>query len=95
MTKYQPFMIVTEYMTGGSISDIFRAGRFPSVWRGIQMALDCAKGLSYLHNRSPQVGAGASCSGAVCVAMRHSTFRVIQPCHHLNPAAPTRRPPRP
>mmetsp|Transcript_18868 Transcript_18868/g.40627 ORF Transcript_18868/g.40627 Transcript_18868/m.40627 type:complete len:504 (+) Transcript_18868:214-1725(+) len=54
VTKRQPFMIVTEFMTGGSLSDIFRGGRFPGMWRAVQLALDCARGLAYLHNRSPQ-----------------------------------------
>lgn len=53
VTKYQPFMIVTEYMTGGSVSDMFRSGPPPNMWRAVHLALDCAKGLAYLHNRSP------------------------------------------
>eukprot|EP00798_Chlamydomonas_sp_ICE-L_P006021 gene6021-5329_t len=47
VTKYQPFMIVTEYMAGGSMSDIFRANRLPNI------ALDCARGLAYQHNQTP------------------------------------------
>eukprot|EP00798_Chlamydomonas_sp_ICE-L_P023673 gene23673-9209_t len=62
VTKYQPFMIVTEYMTGGSISDIFRSGNLPNVWRSTQIALDCAKGLAYLHNRTPHALAPKSSS---------------------------------
>ncbi|PNW74839.1 hypothetical protein CHLRE_12g507750v5 [Chlamydomonas reinhardtii] len=61
VTKQTPFMIVTEYMVGGSLADLFRGAssaargqRFPSMWRSIQLALDMARGLAYLHNRSPQ-----------------------------------------
>eukprot|EP00198_Chlamydomonas_reinhardtii_P001505 XP_001690841.1 protein kinase [Chlamydomonas reinhardtii] len=54
VTKQTPFMIVTEYMVGGSLADLFRGQRFPSMWRSIQLALDMARGLAYLHNRSPQ-----------------------------------------
>eukprot|EP00798_Chlamydomonas_sp_ICE-L_P028052 gene28052-31154_t len=53
VTKTQPFMIVTEFMTGGSLTDMFRQQRFPALWRGVEMALDMARGLAYLHNRSP------------------------------------------
>ncbi len=55
VTKTQPFMIVTEYMTGGSLSDLVKAERLPSLWRAVQLALDCARGLAYLHSRSPAV----------------------------------------
>lgn len=68
VTKQQPFMIVTEYMTGGSLLDYFKrmnaTAQNPkskaqgpkgfSIWRSVQLALDCARGLAYLHNRSPQ-----------------------------------------
>lgn len=53
VTKQLPYMIVTEYMPGGSLSDVFKGTEFPSLWRAITLALDCAKGLAYLHNRSP------------------------------------------
>ncbi|EFJ50688.1 hypothetical protein VOLCADRAFT_88470 [Volvox carteri f. nagariensis] len=54
VTKQTPFMIVTEYMVGGSLADLFKGQRFPSMWRSVQLALDMARGLAYLHNRSPQ-----------------------------------------
>ncbi|MEW5299675.1 MAG: hypothetical protein WDW36_002666 [Sanguina aurantia] len=54
VTKQLPFMIITEYMTGGSLADIFRKSGFPSLWRSVQLSLDCAKGLAYMHNRRPQ-----------------------------------------
>ncbi|KAG1673263.1 hypothetical protein FOA52_002543 [Chlamydomonas sp. UWO 241] len=54
VTKQQPFMIVTEFMSGGSLLDAFRAKVDFSVWRAIHLALDCARGMAYLHNRSPQ-----------------------------------------
>ncbi len=55
MTKQTPFMIVTEFMVGGSLADLFKGQRFPQMWRSLQLALDMARGLAYLHNRSPQV----------------------------------------
>lgn len=54
VTKQTPFMIVTEFMVGGSLADLFKGQRFPQMWRSLQLALDMARGLAYLHNRSPQ-----------------------------------------
>ncbi len=54
VTKHQPFMIVTEFMTGGSLLDLFKSHSSFSQWRAVQLALDCARGLAYLHNRTPQ-----------------------------------------
>jgi len=54
VTKTEPYMIVTEYMPGGSLTDVFKASRKLTIWRAVQLALDCARGLAYLHSRSPQ-----------------------------------------
>lgn len=53
ITKQQPFMIITEYMTGGSLLDLFKSKVVLSPWRSVQVALDCARGMAYLHNRTP------------------------------------------
>ena len=53
VTKHQPFMIVTEFMTGGSLLDLFKSTSSFSMWRAVQLALDCARGMAYLHNRTP------------------------------------------
>ena len=58
VTKQQPYMIVAEYLSGGSLADYFKASHFPTLKRAVGLALDTAKGMNYLHNRSPQVGAG-------------------------------------
>ena len=57
VTKTRPMMIMTEFMPGGSLTDLLYGGgeaRF-SIWRAVQMALDMARALEYMHNRSPQV----------------------------------------
>jgi serine/threonine protein kinase len=54
VTKQKPFMIITEFMAGGSLLDMFRSEVGFSTWRAVQLALDCARGMAYLHNRSPQ-----------------------------------------
>ena len=46
-------MIVTEFMTGGSLLDLFKSNNSFSMWRAVQLALDCARGMAYLHNRAP------------------------------------------
>ena len=49
-TRKQPFMIITEYMPGGSLADLLkRPSSFPSMRRAIVMAMDCARAMAYLH----------------------------------------------
>jgi len=43
-------MIVTEFMNGGSLSDVFRSRIKISIRRACEIALDCAKGMAFLHN---------------------------------------------
>jgi hypothetical protein len=53
VTKQKPFMIITEFMGCGSMADMFRGGETPSLRRAVQLALDCARGIAYLHNHNP------------------------------------------
>lgn len=53
VTKQKPFMIITEFMGCGSMADMFRSQEFPSLRRAVQLALDCARGIAYLHNHNP------------------------------------------
>lgn len=46
-------MIVTEYMAGGSLNDVFKSGIHLSNRRAVELALDCARGMAYLHKRTP------------------------------------------
>ena len=43
-------MIVTEFMNGGSLADVFRSRVTFSIPRACEIALDCAKGMAFLHN---------------------------------------------
>lgn len=56
-TKQQPYMIVTEFLPGGSLADMFKRADvyFPSMRRAVLMALDCAKGMTYLHTHNKQL----------------------------------------
>ncbi|CAG9464939.1 unnamed protein product [Pedinophyceae sp. YPF-701] len=54
VTKTEPFMILTEFMPGGSLADLFALRKPISARRSAEIALDTARGMSYLHNRSPQ-----------------------------------------
>ncbi|KAI8477395.1 MAG: protein kinase [Monoraphidium minutum] len=53
VTKTSPYMIVTEFMGCGSLADLFRARIAPSTRRCVQLALECARGIAYLHNHQP------------------------------------------
>lgn len=52
VTRNPPFMIVTEYMYGGSLSDIFYSGKGLSLDRAVELGIDTAKGMAYLHNKN-------------------------------------------
>jgi len=56
-TKRQPYMIVTEYLPGGSLADLFKRAEyyFPSMRRAVAMALDCSKGMTYLHSHNKHI----------------------------------------
>jgi serine/threonine protein kinase len=47
----RPYMIVYEFMTGGSVHDTLKAGGNFSQWRSLMLAIDLAKGLDHLHDR--------------------------------------------
>ena len=46
-----PYMIVYEFMTGGSVLDTIRTGGNFSQWRSLMLAIDLAKGIDHLHDR--------------------------------------------
>lgn len=46
-------MIVTEFMYGGSLADAFVNTPFKSLSRAVALMLDCARGMAYLHSRTP------------------------------------------
>ena len=52
-TKHEPYILVTELMCGGSLADAFRRPEAFPLRRAIEIALDGARGLAYLHNRRP------------------------------------------
>jgi serine/threonine protein kinase len=52
-TLEQPFLIVTEIMEGGSLETALRGGARFSLRRALEIALDCARGLEYLHVPHP------------------------------------------
>ena len=47
----KPYMIVYEFMTGGSVIDTLSIGGNFSQWRSLMLAIDLAKGLDHLHDR--------------------------------------------
>lgn len=55
VTNTMPLMIVAELMPGGSLQDLFRSGTKLSLRRRLEIALDTARGMVYLHGKKPQV----------------------------------------
>ena len=53
VTQAEPFMIVTECMEGGSLEAALRGGGRFGLRRALEVALDCARGLAYLHLPTP------------------------------------------
>jgi hypothetical protein len=56
VTLEAPLCIVTELMPGGSLADVLDArgpGNPPPLGRACAWALDCARGMRYLHERRP------------------------------------------
>ena len=45
--------IVSEFMQGGSLDQLFRSGKILSLCEAANMSLDCARGMAYLHGRVP------------------------------------------
>ena len=43
--------IVSEFMQGGSLDQLFRSGKILSLCEAANMSLDCARGMAYLHGR--------------------------------------------
>lgn len=52
-SKREPYILVTELMSGGSLADAFRCPEAFPIRRAVEIALDAARGLAYLHNRRP------------------------------------------
>lgn len=52
-SKREPYILVTELMAGGSLADAFRRTEAFPIRRAVEIALDAARGLAYLHNRRP------------------------------------------
>lgn len=49
-TQTKPYMLVTEYMPGGSLADLLKSPEYhPSIKRALVMSQDCAKAMAYLH----------------------------------------------
>ena len=52
-TQQEPYIIVTEILDGGSLDSALRGGAKFSLRRALEVALDCARGLEYLHLPTP------------------------------------------
>ncbi|CAG9465309.1 unnamed protein product [Pedinophyceae sp. YPF-701] len=54
-TKKKPYMLVTEFVPGGSLADVFRMQGALTVRRVVEIALDIARGMAYLHANSKSI----------------------------------------
>jgi len=54
-TRKVPYMLVTEYVPGGSLADIFKMKGQLTVRRVVEMCLDIARGMAYLHANSKSI----------------------------------------
>lgn len=80
VTKQKPFMIITEFMGCGSMADMFRGGETPSLRRAVQLALDCARGIAYLHNHNPLSIIHRCGRGISTQAWKHSLVHIGWGC---------------
>ena len=55
VVKQKPYMVVMEYMTGGSLYDVLKDGGNFTFWRSLMLLLDFARGMDHLHNRSQAI----------------------------------------
>ena len=52
-TFAEQICLCTELMTGGSLDDAFRLPQEFTVRRSLEIAIDTARGLAYMHNKKP------------------------------------------
>ena len=52
-TRQEPYVLVTELMTGGSLSDAMRLQQAFTLRRAMEICIDTARGLAYMHNKKP------------------------------------------
>eukprot|EP00892_Ulva_mutabilis_P012550 jgi/Ulvmu1/9668/UM055_0006.1 len=52
-TRSEPVVVVSEIMDGGSLEDALRLRRRLPLRRALEIALDCARGLNYIHLANP------------------------------------------
>ncbi|KAL4856575.1 SUMO-activating enzyme subunit 2 [Chlorella vulgaris] len=95
-TKKEPFILVTELMSGGSLADAFRRPQVFPIRRAVEIAVDAARGLAYLHHRHAAAGLvlcfGATlayetgfCQRRTCLAQRHAGRELVRACRKPNP----------
>ena len=52
-TRQEPYVLVTELMTGGSLADAMRLQQPFTIRRAMEVCIDTARGLAYMHNKKP------------------------------------------
>ena len=49
-TKSKPYMLITEYVPGGSLAALNTYSTRPTLRRVLEISLDIARGMAYLHS---------------------------------------------
>lgn len=80
-TRAEPVTIVSEILEGGSLEDALQLQPHPPLRRALEITLDCARGLNYLHRSRPDVIVHRDIKPAnILLAKAYQTAQVCSVC---------------
>ena len=83
-TRQEPYVLVTELMTGGSLSDAMRLQQPFTLRRAMEICIDTARGLAYMHNKKPSAIIHRDLKPGnlmISGSQYHSMYGLYHPCH--------------
>ena len=83
-TRQEPYVLVTELMTGGSLSDAMRLQQPFTLRRAMEICIDTARGLAYMHNKKPSAIIHRDLKPGnlmISGSQYHSMYGLYNPCH--------------
>lgn len=83
-TRQEPYVLVTELMTGGSLSDAMRLQQPFTLRRAMEVCIDTARGLAYMHNKKPSAIIHRDLKPGnlmISGSQYHSMYGLYNPCH--------------
>ena len=84
-TRQEPYVLVTELMTGGSLADAMRLQQAFTVRRAMEMCIDTARGLAYMHNKKPSAIIHRDLKPGnlmISGSQYHSMYELLTPTDH-------------